>query len=389
MNIIGSSIFSKIGIVRKTLPEFNKSGARLVSAKKGIKLSAWYSKSDFETKDIVKVETDFGNKLTKIVSYKDKDGKLAKRIRTTYDKKSKTTQKMTGLYFWDDYITINRNFYNGKKLTKTEAFEMLPFDKYYRKKAITEIQGDMKKHISSEAKGVNGDTKFVNITCSTLPEGKVFDGAIKSNCLSGSDKYKLNRLSYFYKFNLKKKDFFDAIISDVIKSSNFKIAKPKIKFLSKMPRVFGGTGKVKAITRGNKITFDSSFLASEGSYTVNVINHEMKHCRQNELLYIDLLDKILQKFGFSKKNILKAWQSKSLNGKPIQLSKNKQQKAEKYRQARKQYKTHKANHYEDYRNNLLEKEAFHAGEIAENEYKRQFNIYREIVSQALNGNKNE
>ena len=72
-----------------------------------------------------------------------------------------------------------------------------------------------------------------------------------------------------------------------------------------------------------------------------------------------------------------------MNGKPIQLSKNKQKAADKYYDAIKSYKKDKKKGYDGYRNNLLEQEAFKVGDAAEKEYHRQYDIYRNIVSSAL------
>lgn len=379
INSVIRTFGSKIGVVEKKLPEFNKGGARLVSSKKGVAVPFYdlkNIKNGAKTVDTVFVESDFGKKSTKIVSYKDDDGNLIKRVRTTYDKDSKTTSKMVGEYNLNDYVTVNRNYYNGKNLQKTEKFEMVPYGNYNRSKDTTEIQDDIKKHNHIELYGVGKDANYIEIGCTSGADGKIVDGKIDSNCLTGSEKYKLNRLSYLYKFNLKGKDFFNAILPDIIKSNNFKTSKPKIKFVKKLPPNVDGATKLDKVFIEERKLYNNSSL-------VNVLNHELKHCKQNELFLIKLTQNIMKKMGASDKKIQELINKNSLNGKPIQLSKNKQKAADKYYDAIKSYKKDKKKGYDGYRNNLLEQEAFKVGDAAENEYHRQYDIYRNIVSSAL------
>ena len=114
--------------------KYTSNGGRLVSKNTNLKLDEKLKRiannipQNAESIDIVKLETNFGASSQRIVSFKDKAGKLIKRFISKYED-NKLTSKTVNTYdhFCDNYRTTSRQTYsNGKKVQ--EIREQFGFD---------------------------------------------------------------------------------------------------------------------------------------------------------------------------------------------------------------------------------------------------------------------
>ena len=114
--------------------KYTSNGGKLVSKNTGIKIDNQFKEvlkyipKNAESIDIVKLETDFGASSQRIVSFKDKAGKLIKRFVSKY-KDNKLTSKTINTYdhFYDNYRTVSRQTYSNGKMVQ-EVREQFGFN---------------------------------------------------------------------------------------------------------------------------------------------------------------------------------------------------------------------------------------------------------------------
>ena len=333
--------------------KYTSNGGRLVSKNTNLKLDEKLKRiannipQNAESIDIVKLETNFGASSQRIVSFKDKAGKLIKRFVSKYEN-NKLTSKTVNTYdhFYDNYRTASRQTYsNGKKVQ--EIREQFGFD------SKNNLLGHIKLTITKDNTNArhehqvfetftkkSQDRRFLETNAQRDSKGRMINKTLRGN-IENLDSFKSD--PYLYIRNYNNNDFLNA-------ASNYakNVQQVKDRSINISNEQIGGFiyGDSRSLPFEKRVRVDVAKHSSKGE-VIDTINHELRHQYQ---------DKLQEKLGII---------NYTLNRDSAKLSKKENKLARSFREANKIYTTKDTNKYY---NNLLEVDARDAGKNAKNVY---------------------
>lgn len=333
--------------------KYTSNGGRLVSKNTGIKIDNQFKEvlkyipQNAKSIDIVKLETDFGASSQRIVSFKDKAGKLIKRFVSKY-KDNKLTSKTVNTYdhFYDNYRTVSRQTYsNGKKLQEVrEQFGFNPKNNLlgHTKLTITKDNTNARHEhqVFETFTKKSQDRRFLETNAQRDSKGHMISKTLRGN-IEDLDSFKSD--PYLYIRNYNNNDFLNA-------ASNYakNVQQVKDRSINISNEQIGGFtyGDSRSLPFEKRVRVDVAKHSSKGE-VIDTINHELRHQYQ---------DKLQEKQGII---------NYTLNRDSAKLSKKENKLARSFREANKIYTTKDTNKYY---NNLLEVDARDAGKNAKNVY---------------------
>ena len=335
--------------------KYTSNGGRLVSKNTNLKLDEKLKRiannipQNAESIDIVKLETNFGASSQRIVSFKDKAGKLIKRFISKYED-NKLTSKTVNTYdhFCDNYRTTSRQTYsNGKKVQ--EVREQFGFDSKnnhlgHTKLTITKDNTNARHEhqVFETFTKKSQDRRFLETEAQRDSKGRMINKTLRGN-IENLDSFKSD--PYLYIRNYNDDDFLNA-------ASNY--AKKVQQVEGRSINIFNKSlsddtlGYSRSLPGYKEIKVDVAKHSSRGEL-IDTVNHEFRHQYQDELQ--------------EKQGII----NYTLNRDSAKLSKKENEQARIFRNARWKYTQPKKN-FMKYYNNELEKDARDAGEKAKNIY---------------------
>ena len=335
--------------------KYTSNGGKLVSKNTGIKIDNQFKEvlkyipKNAESIDIVKLETDFGASSQRIVSFKDKAGKLIKRFVSKY-KDNKLTSKTINTYdhFYDNYRTASRQTYsNGKKVQ--EVREQFGFD------SKNNLLGHTKLTITKDSTNARHehqvfetftkkslDRRFLETEAQRDSKGRMVNKTLRGN-IEDLDSFKSD--PYLYIRNYNDDDFLNAASNYAKKVQQVEGRSINISNKSLSNNTLGYS---RSLPGYKEIKVDVAKHSSRGEL-IDTVNHEFRHQYQDELQ--------------EKQGII----NYTLNRDSAKLSKKENEQARIFRNARWKYTQPKKN-FMKYYNNELEKDARDAGEKAKNIY---------------------
>ena len=270
-------------IVSNPLKPYTKNGCRLLHKK-------FYLVSDFTPKsiipkncfsiDYVKAETHFGKGESTIITFKDKYGKLIKRVFTQKTGENET-EKLVKTFKKDDDVTfVSSELYkNRQKIMNRE--EAIYLHKVSGKKGMTRIKLDMiplpdgsrleKQVYEQLAPKTRG--KFIETSALRLKDGTLTKKTINTSHIALTEEFAKD--PYLYIRNYNKRDFAKSAALYAEERQGTKGLKGK--FIDENLTDFGiYENYTKDVhvdsSQGNKIDI------------VNTINHEYRHKMQYHLI---------------------------------------------------------------------------------------------------------
>lgn len=335
--------------------KYTSNGGRLISKNTNLKLDEKLKRiannipQNAESIDIVKLETNFGASSQRIVSFKDKAGKLIKRFISKYED-NKLTSKTVNTYdhFCDNYRTTSRQTYsNGKKVQ--EVREQFGFDSKnnllgHTKLTITKDNTNARHEhqIFETFTKKSQDRRFLETNAQRDSKGRMINKTLRGN-IENLDSFKSD--PYLYIRNYNDDDFLNA-------ASNY--AKKVQQVEGRSINIFNKSlsddtlGYSRSLPGYKEIKVDVAKHSSRGEL-IDTVNHEFRHQYQDELQ--------------EKQGII----NYTLNRDSAKLSKKENEQARIFRNARWKY-TQPEKNFMKYYNNELEKDARDAGEKAKNIY---------------------
>ncbi len=333
--------------------KYTSNGGRLVSKNTNLKLDEKLKRiannipQNAESIDIVKLETNFGASSQRIVSFKDKAGKLIKRFVSKYEN-NKLTSKTINTYdhFYDNYRTASRQTYsNGKKVQ--EVREQFGFDSKnnllgHTKLTITKDNTNARHEhqVFETFTKKSQDRRFLETNAQRDSKGHMINKTLRGN-IENLDSFKSD--PYLYIRNYNDDDFLNA-------ASNYakNVQQVKDRPINISNEQIGGFiyGDSRSLPFEKRVRVDVAKHSSKGE-VIDTINHELRHQYQ---------DKLQEKQGII---------NYTLNRDSAKLSKKENKLARSFREANKIYTTKDTNKYY---NNLLEVDARDAGKNAKNVY---------------------
>lgn len=335
--------------------KYTSNGGRLVSKNTNLKLDEKLKRiannipQNAESIDIVKLETNFGASSQRIVSFKDKAGKLIKRFVSKYEN-NKLTSKTVNTYdhFCDNYRTASRQTYsNGKKVQ--EIREQFGFDSKnnllgHTKLTITKDNTNARHEhqIFETFTKKSLDRKFLETEAQRDSKGRMINKTLRGN-IENLDSFKSD--PYLYIRNYNDDDFLNAASNYAKKVQQVEGRSINISNKSLSNNTLGYS---RSLPGYKEIKVDVAKHSSRGEL-IDTVNHEFRHQYQDELQ--------------EKQGII----NYTLNRDSAKLSKKENEQARIFRNARWKYTQPKKN-FMKYYNNELEKDARDAGEKAKNIY---------------------
>lgn len=333
--------------------KYTSNGGRLISKNTNLKLDEKLKRiannipQNAESIDIVKLETNFGASSQRIVSFKDKAGKLIKRFVSKYED-NKLTSKTVNTYdhFCDNYRTASRQTYsNGKKVQ--EVREQFGFDSKnnllgHTKLTITKDNTNARHEhqIFETFTKKSQDRRFLETNAQRDSKGRMINKTLRGN-IENLDSFKSD--PYLYIRNYNDDDFLNA-------ASNYakKVQQVEGRSINISNEQIGAFtyGDSRSLPFDKRVRVDVAKHSSRGE-VIDTINHELRHQYQ---------DKLQEKQGII---------NYTLNRDSAKLSKKENKQARAFRKANKIYTTKDTNKYY---NNLLEVDAREAGEKAKKIY---------------------
>ena len=333
--------------------KYTSNGGRLISKNTNLKLDKKLKRiannipQNAESIDIVKLETNFGASSQRIVSFKDKAGKLIKRFVSKYEN-NKLTSKTVNTYdhFCDNYRTASRQTYsNGKKVQ--EVREQFGFDSKnnllgHTKLTITKDNTNARHEhqIFETFTKKSQDRRFLETEAQRDSKGRMINKTLRGN-IENLDSFKSD--PYLYIRNYNDDDFLNAASNYAKKVQQVEGRSINISNKSLSNNTLGYS---RSLPGYKEIKVDVAKHSSRGEL-IDTVNHEFRHQYQDELQ--------------EKQGII----NYTLNRDSAKLSKKENKLARSFREANKIYTTKDTNKYY---NNLLEVDARDAGEKAKNIY---------------------
>ena len=335
--------------------KYTSNGGRLISKNTNLKLDeklkiiANNSPQNEESIDIVKLETNFGASSQRIVSFKDKAGKLIKRFISKYED-NKLTSKTVNTYdhFCDNYRTASRQTYsNGKKVQ--EVREQFGFDSKnnhlgHTKLTITKDNTNARHEhqIFETFTKKSQDRRFLETEAQRDSKGRMINKTLRGN-IENLDSFKSD--PYLYIRNYNDDDFLNAASNYAKKVQQVEGRSINISNKSLSNNTLGYS---RSLPGYKEIKVDVAKHSSRGEL-IDTVNHEFRHQYQDELQ--------------EKQGII----NYTLNRDSAKLSKEENEQARIFRNARWKY-TQPEKNFMKYYNNKLEKDAREAGEKAKKIY---------------------
>ena len=333
--------------------KYTSNGGRLISKNTNLKLDKKLKRiannipQNAESIDIVKLETNFGASSQRIVSFKDKAGKLIKRFVSKYEN-NKLTSKTVNTYdhFCDNYRTASRQTYsNGKKVQ--EVREQFGFDSKnnllgHTILTITKDNTNARHEhqIFETFTKKSQDRRFLETEAQRDSKGRMINKTLRGN-IENLDSFKSD--PYLYIRNYNDDDFLNAASNYAKKVQQVEGRSINISNKSLSNNTLGYS---RSLPGYKEIKVDVAKHSSRGEL-IDTVNHEFRHQYQDELQ--------------EKQGII----NYTLNRDSAKLSKKENKLARSFREANKIYTTKDTNKYY---NNLLEVDARDAGEKAKNIY---------------------
>lgn len=335
--------------------KYTSNGGRLISKNTNLKLDEKLKRiannipQNAESIDIVKLETNFGASSQRIVSFKDKAGKLIKRFISKYED-NKLTSKTVNTYdhFCDNYRTASRQTYsNGKKVQ--EVREQFGFDSKnnllgHTKLTITKDNTNARHEhqIFETFTKKSQDRRFLETEAQRDSKGRMINKTLRGN-IENLDSFKSD--PYLYIRNYNDDDFLNAASNYAKKVQQVEGRSINISNKSLSDDTLGYS---RSLPGYKEIKVDVAKHSSRGEL-IDTVNHEFRHQYQDELQ--------------EKQGII----NYTLNRDSAKLSKKENEQARIFRNARWKY-TQPEKNFMKYYNNELEKDARDAGEKAKNIY---------------------
>lgn len=335
--------------------KYTSNGGRLISKNTNLKLDEKLKRiannipQNAESIDIVKLETNFGASSQRIVSFKDKAGKLIKRFISKYED-NKLTSKTVNTYdhFCDNYRTTSRQTYsNGKKVQ--EVREQFGFDSKnnhlgHTKLTITKDNTNARHEhqIFETFTKKSQDRRFLETEAQRDSKGRMINKTLRGN-IENLDSFKSD--PYLYIRNYNDDDFLNAASNYAKKVQQVEGRSINISNKSLSNNTLGYS---RSLPGYKEIKVDVAKHSSRGEL-IDTVNHEFRHQYQDELQ--------------EKQGII----NYTLNRDSAKLSKKENEQARIFRNARWKY-TQPEKNFMKYYNNELEKDARDAGEKAKNIY---------------------
>ena len=335
--------------------KYTSNGGRLVSKNTNLKLDEKLKRiannipQNAESIDIVKLETNFGASSQRIVSFKDKAGKLIKRFISKYED-NKLTSKTVNTYdhFCDNYRTASRQTYsNGKKVQ--EVREQFGFDSKnnllgHTKLTITKDNTNARHEhqVFETFTKKSQDRRFLETEAQRDSKGRMINKTLRGN-IENLDSFKSD--PYLYIRNYNDDDFLNAASNYAKKVQQVEGRSINISNKSLSNNTLGYS---RSLPGYKEIKVDVAKHSSRGEL-IDTVNHEFRHQYQDELQ--------------EKQGII----NYTLNRDSAKLSKKENEQARIFRNARWKY-TQPEKNFMKYYNNELEKDARDAGEKAKNIY---------------------
>lgn len=335
--------------------KYTSNGGRLISKNTNLKLDEKLKRiannipQNAESIDIVKLETNFGASSQRIVSFKDKAGKLIKRFISKYED-NKLTSKTVNTYdhFCDNYRTTSRQTYsNGKKVQ--EIREQFGFDSKnnllgHTKLTITKDNTNARHEhqIFETFTKKSQDRRFLETEAQRDSKGRMINKTLRGN-IENLDSFKSD--PYLYIRNYNDDDFLNAASNYAKKVQQVEGRSINISNKSLSNNTLGYS---RSLPGYKEIKVDVAKHSSRGEL-IDTVNHEFRHQYQDELQ--------------EKQGII----NYTLNRDSAKLSKKENEQARIFRNARWKY-TQPEKNFMKYYNNELEKDARDAGEKAKNIY---------------------
>ena len=335
--------------------KYTSNGGRLISKNTNLKLDEKLKRiannipQNAESIDIVKLETNFGASSQRIVSFKDKAGKLIKRFISKYED-NKLTSKTVNTYdhFYDNYRTASRQTYsNGKKVQ--EIREQFGFDSKnnllgHTKLTITKDNTNARHEhqVFETFTKKSQDRRFLETEAQRDSKGRMINKTLRGN-IENLDSFKSD--PYLYIRNYNDDDFLSAASNYAKKVQQVEGRSINISNKSLSNNTLGYS---RSLPGYKEIKVDVAKHSSRGEL-IDTVNHEFRHQYQDELQ--------------EKQGII----NYTLNRDSAKLSKKENEQARIFRNARWKY-TQPEKNFMKYYNNELEKDARDAGEKAKNTY---------------------
>lgn len=335
--------------------KYTSNGGRLISKNTNLKLDEKLKRiannipQNAESIDIVKLETNFGASSQRIVSFKDKAGKLIKRFISKYED-NKLTSKTVNTYdhFCDNYRTTSRQTYsNGKKVQ--EVREQFGFDSKnnllgHTKLTITKDNTNARHEhqVFETFTKKSQDRRFLETEAQRDSKGRMINKTLRGN-IENLDSFKSD--PYLYIRNYNDDDFLSAASNYAKKVQQVEGRSINISNKSLSNNTLGYS---RSLPGYKEIKVDVAKHSSRGEL-IDTVNHEFRHQYQDELQ--------------EKQGII----NYTLNRDSAKLSKKENEQARIFRNARWKY-TQPEKNFMKYYNNELEKDARDAGEKAKNTY---------------------
>ena len=335
--------------------KYTSNGGRLISKNTNLKLDEKLKRiannipQNAESIDIVKLETNFGASSQRIVSFKDKAGKLIKRFISKYED-NKLTSKTVNTYdhFCDNYRTTSRQTYsNGKKVQ--EVREQFGFDSKnnhlgHTKLTITKDNTNARHEhqVFETFTKKSQDRRFLETEAQRDSKGRMINKTLRGN-IENLDSFKSD--PYLYIRNYNDDDFLNAASNYAKKVQQVEGRSINISNKSLSDDTLGYS---RSLPGYKEIKVDVAKHSSRGEL-IDTVNHEFRHQYQDELQ--------------EKQGII----NYTLNRDSAKLSKKENEQARIFRNARWKY-TQPEKNFMKYYNNELEKDAREAGEKAKKIY---------------------
>ena len=336
--------------------KYTSNGGRLVSKNTGIKLDDNFKQvlknipKHADSIDIVKFETNFGASSQRIVSIKDKTGKLIKRIIYKYNG-DKLASKTINTYDHADsnFRTVSRKTHIGDKMVSEireqfglnkDANNLLGHTKLTITKDSTNARHEHQVFETFTKK--SQDRRFLETEAQRDSKGRMVNKTLRGN-IEDIDSFKSD--PYLYIRNYNDNDFLSAASNYAKKVQQVEDRSINISNKSLSDDTLGYS---RSLPGYKEIKVDVAKHRSRGEL-VDTVNHELRHQYQYELQ--------------EKQGII----NYTLNRDSAKLSKEENEQARIFRNARWKYIQPKKN-FMKYYNNKLEKDARDAGEKAKNIY---------------------
>jgi len=338
---------------------FTAKGYRLNSKESGIVLDKYEKQAlkdvlpkDAYCYDIVTIETGFGTGHTCIISIRNKDNQLLKRVIEEHkngEKPSKTistyNKKMKTLT--EDKFTINRVKTENSKTTETQDSFYIPTLEspiigHTRLQRTKDENGNTQEKQIIEYLKTNDEKEYIETEAIKTKNGEFVDKKIRSNI--GTPEELMNDPYLFYR-TYDTTDFIKSIAKKAQKDNNLDGYNIKL-IIKDLGRETQGSSSSKLT---NKVKINPNFNKDK---LVDTINHEYRHQWQEKLIEEFSL------FGILIKKLLK-----------IKISATDYEMAQKLKNADDNYCPPEKN-YKEYHENLLERDARSFGRKAGEEFTR-------------------